>query len=42
MDSLYLEMVLEAESTLVSLDKEDFVDRVKLKPSPMEVHVLEF
>ena len=42
-DSLYLETALEAESTLVSLDKEYFVDRIKLKSPPIEVlHVSEF
>jgi len=42
-DSLYLETALEAESTLVSLDGEDFVDRVRLKSPPIEVlHVSEF
>jgi predicted nucleic acid-binding protein len=42
-DSLYLETALEAESTLVSLDGEDFVDRVRLRSPPIEVlHVSEF
>jgi len=41
--SLYLETALEAESTLVSLDGEDFVDRVRLRSPPIEVlHVSEF
>ena len=42
-DSLYLETALEAESILVSLDKEDFVERIKMKSPPIEVrHVSEF
>jgi predicted nucleic acid-binding protein len=42
-DSLYLETALEADSTLVSLDGEDFVDRVRLRSPPIEVlHVSEF
>jgi predicted nucleic acid-binding protein len=42
-DSLYLETALEVESTLVSLDGEDFVDRVRLRSPPIEVlHVSEF
>jgi len=37
LDSLYLETALEAESTLVSLDKDDFIDRIKMKSPPNEV-----
>jgi len=36
-DSLYLGTALEAESILVSLDKEDFVDRIVDKSPPITV-----
>jgi len=37
-DSLYLETALEADSVLVSLDKEDFVDRIKARSPSIKVH----
>lgn len=42
-DSLYLEAAIEAESTLVSLDGEDFVEKIRAGGSPVNVlHVSEF
>ena len=42
-DSLYLRTAIEAGSVLVSLDKEDFVDRVNLGSPPVRVlHVSDF
>mgnify|MGYP001138956768 CR=1 FL=1 len=42
-DSLYLKTALDVHAILVSLDKEDFVNRIKEKAPPIEVyHVSEF
>jgi len=42
-DVLYLKVALEREAILVSLDKEDFIDKVKSKNPTLEVyHVSEF
>lgn len=42
-DVLYLKVALDLKSVLVSLDKRDFMDRVKRKNPPIEVyHVSEF
>ena len=42
-DALYLKVALDMNGILVSLDKEDFIDRVKNKMPPIEVyHVTEF
>ena len=42
-DALYLKVALDLKSILVSLDKRDFMDRVKRKNPPIEVyHVSEF
>ena len=36
-DALYLQAALKNNATLVSLDKEDFIDRLKKKKPPIEV-----
>ena len=42
-DALYLKVALDINGILVSLDKEDFIDRVKRRNPPIEVyHVSEF
>jgi predicted nucleic acid-binding protein len=42
-DALYLKVALNYNAILVSLDKEDFIDRVKLRNPPIEVyHISEF
>ena len=42
-DALYLKAALDAGAILVSLDKRDFIDRVKRRNPPIEVyHVAEF
>lgn len=42
-DALYLKTALETDAILVSLDEEDFVQKVKSKNPPIEVyHVSEF
>jgi len=42
-DALYLKVALDLRAILVSLDKRDFIDRVKHKNPPIEVyHVSEF
>jgi predicted nucleic acid-binding protein len=42
-DALYLEAAIESGATLVSLDRRDFVDRVKGNDPPVRVlHVSEF
>jgi predicted nucleic acid-binding protein len=42
-DALYLQVALKNKATLVSLDKEDFIDKLKKKKLPIEVyHVSEF
>ena len=42
-DALYLRVALDAGAVLVSLDKEDFIDRIKRKNPEIEVyHVSEF
>jgi predicted nucleic acid-binding protein len=42
-DSLYLEAAVEAGSILISLDNEDFIDRIKRsKPSIKAMHISEF
>jgi len=43
LDALYLKVAMHNGAVLVSLDREDFTDRVKLKKPPIEVyHVSEF
>lgn len=37
-DSLYLQVAINFNSTLVSLDEEDFVDRIKTKKPSVEVY----
>lgn len=37
-DALYLAVALRSGAMLISLDKEDFVDRVKAKNPPIEVY----
>jgi predicted nucleic acid-binding protein len=37
-DALYLQVALNKNAILVSLDKEDFIDRLKLKNLPIEVY----
>ena len=37
-DALYLKTALKNNAILVSLDKEDFTDRLKKKPLPIEVY----
>lgn len=42
-DALYLAVALEKGAVLVSLDKEDFIEKVKVKNPPIEAyHVTEF
>ena len=42
-DALYLRVALDKNAILVSLDKEDFVDRVREKNPPIEIyHVSDF
>jgi predicted nucleic acid-binding protein len=42
-DALYLQVALKNRAILVSLDKEDFIDRLKKKKLPIEVYnVAEF
>jgi predicted nucleic acid-binding protein len=42
-DALYLKVALNYNAILVSLDKKDFIDRVKLRNPPIEVyHISEF
>ena len=42
-DALYLQVALKNKAILVSLDKEDFIDKLKKKAPPIEVyHVPEF
>jgi len=43
LDALYLKTALDNDAVLVSLDKEDFVDKVRSKKAPIETyHVSEF
>ena len=37
-DALYLQVALKNNAILVSLDKEDFIDKIKKKNSPIEVY----
>ncbi len=37
-DALYLQVALKKNAILVSLDKEDFIDRLKKKKLPIEVY----
>ena len=37
-DALYLQVALKNKAILVSLDKEDFIDRLKKKKPPIEVY----
>ena len=37
-DALYLQVALNKNAILVSLDKEDFIDRLKKKKLPIEVY----
>jgi predicted nucleic acid-binding protein len=37
-DALYLQVALNSNAILVSLDEEDFVDRIKKKNPPIEVY----
>jgi len=42
-DALYLKTALNLSAILVSLDKKDFIDKVRAKPSPVEAyHVSQF
>jgi predicted nucleic acid-binding protein len=42
-DAIYLKVALDNYAVLVSLDKEDFIDKLKLKKPPIEAyHVTEF
>jgi len=43
MDALYLKTAMDNDAILVSLDKEDFVDKIRSRKPPIEVyHVSEF
>jgi predicted nucleic acid-binding protein len=43
LDALYLKAAMDHDAVLVSMDKEDFIDKVRSKKSPVEVyHVSEF
>lgn len=43
LDALYLKAAIDSGAILVSLDKEDFIDKVRSKKTPIEVyHVSEF
>ena len=43
LDALYLKAAIDSGAVLVSLDKEDFVEKVRSKKAPIEVyHVSEF
>ncbi len=37
-DALYLKVALDKDAILISLDKEDFIDKVKAKNPPIEVY----
>ena len=42
-DAIYLKVALNSRAVLVSLDKEDFIDKVKSKPLEIEAyHISEF
>ena len=42
-DALYLKTTIDNDAILISLDKEDFVDKIRSKKPPIEVyHVSEF
>lgn len=42
-DAIYLKVALDKKAILVSLDKEDFIEKINLKKAPIEAyHVAEF